>query len=329
MFSSSTYVNRRFKSLQSLQDSTHARVEGPDLKLLPAFKDIFNYARSSSSRETGSIATLAQYLMESQKNLQPEILKEILLLEPPAPLVPPLLRSYSTISSEPISKSLAKLAVRRCLWEADIQNAVRCVDSTVASPPYLKMMNEKRNSTLLKSLVGALGASGLIHYGIGLMELPTTAGVFAMVVTYVLNLSFFGYVAFGGKFIGAVNNLRWENGAPISHMYTHSDEISLLSKIAEADVKIKGHDGSVNEGFKTAMRERRIEPLPPATEGLLEEYWLTGGENFEWVEPDQDPADIIWRKHLETKKPNLLSGDIKWTDRLISENGANSSSVHL
>jgi hypothetical protein len=318
--STSTALFRRFDTFVNLQKSVNSRLQQTldEPKLLEAFKDIFKYSETASSKEEKNIVQLAKAITESQRDLDQGVLKQILLLKPPSTLVSPLLESYNAVSRDPIQKPLAELAVRLCLWDADIHNAVKVVDLTMASPRYLKAMTEKRNNAIMKTLVGAIGAGGAMHYGISLLELPSTAGVFAMVATYVLNMSFFGYVAFGGKFIGRVNNIRWKNGALMNYMYIHADEISVLSKIAEADIKINGHEGFASNGFKQAMERRNIELIPPETEQLLEEYWLTGGDNFEWVEPDQDPADIIWRKHIQTKKPNLLRDDIKWTDKFIA-----------
>lgn len=319
-FSSTPWRWRQFTSLQSLQDCITTDITSGSLderKLLDDFKDIFAYAEKSSFTELSDLQRLSRNLLESQRSLEQATVKNIMLLHPPSTLIAPLLESFSAISPGPIPKSIADIAVRRCLWEADIQNAVKVVDLTTASPRCLKAMTQKRNSTVLSAFTGVIGVGGLMHYGISLLELPSTAGIFAMVATYALNIGFFGYAAFGGKFVGSVKNIQWKNGVPMSHRYVHADELTLLSKIAEADMKINGHEGYVSPGFKTEMDKRGIEIILPETELMLEEYWLTGGENFEWVEPDQDPADIIWRQNVATKKPNLLKDDIKWTDKFI------------
>ena len=48
---------------------------------------------------------------------------------------------------------------------------------------------------------------------------------------------------------------------------------------------------------------------------------MTGGDGFEWVEPDQDPAELEWKNHLELyNKPALNQSEVsalRWADDLI------------
>ena len=37
----------------------------------------------------------------------------------------------------------------------------------------------------------------------------------------------------------------------------------------------------------------------PEQEVMLRQYWYSSGEGFMWVEPDIDPAEIEWWKHLD------------------------------
>lgn len=45
--------------------------------------------------------------------------------------------------------------------------------------------------------------------------------------------------------------------------------------------------------FKHEMRKRKMVLNDLQEELIFLEFWFTHGENFEWVEPDQDPAEII------------------------------------
>lgn len=56
----------------------------------------------------------------------------------------------------------------------------------------------------------------------------------------------------------------------------------------------------------------------------MQAYWMSGGDGFEWVEPDQDPADLIWKQHLAKFDKPMLNTDnstknIKWAEELIEE----------
>lgn len=45
--------------------------------------------------------------------------------------------------------------------------------------------------------------------------------------------------------------------------------------------------------FRLQLQKRRMVLNDLAEELMFLEFWLTQGENFEWVEPDQDPAEIL------------------------------------
>ncbi|ODV69049.1 hypothetical protein HYPBUDRAFT_152253 [Hyphopichia burtonii NRRL Y-1933] len=45
--------------------------------------------------------------------------------------------------------------------------------------------------------------------------------------------------------------------------------------------------------FKNQLNKRKLVLNDLQSELIFLEFWLTHGENFEWVEPDQDPAELI------------------------------------
>lgn len=57
--------------------------------------------------------------------------------------------------------------------------------------------------------------------------------------------------------------------------------------------------------FRSQLRKRRLVLSDLQEELMFLEFWMSRGENFVWMEPDQDPAEIIKLK-LETNLPKLL-----------------------
>ncbi|KAK6463806.1 hypothetical protein DFJ63DRAFT_138052 [Scheffersomyces coipomensis] len=57
--------------------------------------------------------------------------------------------------------------------------------------------------------------------------------------------------------------------------------------------KIDPESTNLQQFFKQELNKRKItlNDLPEELDFL--QFWLTHGENFEWIEPDQDPAEII------------------------------------
>ena len=72
---------------------------------------------------------------------------------------------------------------------------------------------------------------------------------------------------------------------------------------------------------RLGKKVRLMAPKDNLNEIMLQAYWMTGGDGFEWVEPDQDPAEILWRQHLEQfNKAGLNESKQKaigWADDLI------------
>ncbi|CDR41194.1 CYFA0S06e03620g1_1 [Cyberlindnera fabianii] len=322
-FSSGSALLRRFESLEALKCSLPKEVvltnDQDTTKYLNSFKDVFDYTQESSIIEHNELERAVTCLVLEPRKLSESTFKKILLLKPPSFMLAPLLAAFQKRdTNHAISKDTGMVALRHSLWEADIKNAVKIVDLTSASQQYFEMMKTKRNKTLLKSFVGLCGSVGAIDIILRIFELSPTIGVYGMVLTYIGNLSFFGYLAFGGKMAGKVSHIQWDPSVGANTRFIRADELLMFSKIAEADIHLSNNDGFVSEGLREELEKRDMEPLHPKSDLLLQEYWQSGGDNFEWVEPDQDPADILWKKHIENKKPNLLKGDIKWTDKLIT-----------
>ena len=117
------------------------------------------------------------------------------------------------------------------------------------------------------------------------------------------------------------------------------------AKIVEADRQLNGGESNpeiINELCRTSddmfNTQRTLQPgynregekirLLEAKDNMedlkMQAYWMSGGDGFEWVEPDQDPADLIWKQHLDSfNKPTLDNNskakNLKWAEELIGD----------
>lgn len=219
---------------------------------------------------------------------------------------------------------------------------------------YVHKKNEVMRKSLYKLAATAIGVTVFSKFGTAfavdaglLLETwKQLSTVNSMLLTYIFNSSFFVTLVRLGRQLSAAGGdyFTWQKGSFYTHWYRYSDLMSMFAKIAEADMKLNGgvensdwlmkelcrSDPSLGDGYTLAPginREGKKVRLLNARENLedlkLQAYWMTGGDGFEWVEPDQDPAELRWRNHLQhLHNPALRALDtksLKWAEELIDE----------
>ncbi|KAH3673749.1 hypothetical protein WICMUC_003492 [Wickerhamomyces mucosus] len=237
-----------------------------------------------------------------------------------------------TNPSSHIPSDVASIAINNALYHSNssrediVPNALKIVNSTFGSKNYHSFMVGKRNLGLLKFFGGTMSSLGLIDLGLRSFELAPNVGVYAMILTYLINVSFFGFLSFGANFARTFPNIEWVKGITQNYRYLHFDEINMISKIGEID-RLLSNNKDYSKEFKAFIKARNIQTIEIGSDELLQEYWLSGGDNFEWVEPDQDPAIIIWKKRVNnlSTESKFPKNNIEWTSELIRDNRPSSS----
>ncbi|EGV60066.1 hypothetical protein PSN45_002196 [Yamadazyma tenuis] len=251
-----------------------------------------------------------------------------------------------------IDKAIALVPFRQSLFNGDLQSALKLTDITVGHPNYTAHKHSELKTGVVKLVGSGVGITVFSKYGV--QELIDSGilgdawrylgSVNTLVVTYLLNSSFLmTIVKFGRQLISSGGDyLTWQKGTFYSHWYKHADEMMFCSKIVEADLRLNGggvsggevssdlatelcrtgdNDTSLAPGYTRDGHKVRLLDLRDNLEELkLQAYWMSGGDGFEWVEPDQDPAELIWKRHLK-KFEELGAGDegkaLKWADQVI------------
>lgn len=294
-------------------------------------------------------------ILESDKVTFDEgTLKEILLLQLPTTTNISIIEAfYKKNPKAYIRKEIGLIPLRSTLFNGDLQNALKITDLTCAHPNYIAYKNRELRVGVVQLFTTTIGLGAFsnfaVSYGLQMEYIPAAwasmSSVYVMLGAYILNSSFFAAVVKFGRAVvrGGGDYLTWQKGTFYTHWWRHADEMMMCSKIMETDAALNG-TGSASQGLieelcrtdetltngrtlqpgytRDGKKVRLLAPKDNLNDLMLQAYWMSGGEGFEWVEADQDPSDIIWRNHLSKfDKPFIKEGDdkknLKWADELI------------
>lgn len=280
-----------------------------------------------------------------------QLLKDALLLDfPLAGAIKIIQMFYQRNSGSAIDLATALIPFRKCLFDGDTRTALRVVDLTTGHPNYISAKHRRLRSGVLRFAATAIGITAFSKVGVtqlvglGLLQPAWThlGSINAMILTYLFNLTFFVTIVKFGRQLSAAGGdyLTWQKGTFYTHWYKHADEMSMCTRVLETDIKLNGgiepspwliqelcrtgsddETGTLTPGLtRSGEKIRLLAPKDNLEELKLQAYWMSGGDGFEWVEPDQDPADILWRRHLRTlHRPELgdKARSLKWAEDLI------------
>lgn len=317
---------RKYHDLNSVQRSLTKQIFEYDRRVVDestvmnSMKSLIELRSHSNSTESEQVTNLFTRVSESPNvELSNDfILKVIRELNPPSEFIIQLFKVYNARYPEScIKQEVASLGLFKSLYDkVDLNHAMEIVKLTTGSSNYINVLRSQRNMSVFKYFSGGLLGLGSFDVALRALDFNPTVGIYAMCLTYVFNVLAFGFLSFGERFVPIVDHIEFEPGTSTNERYLHSDEMRMLSKIAEVDIMLNGVEGFVSRNFAESIAGKSLVPVQPESDILIQEYWLSGGNNFEWMEPDQDPADILWRQRIEGQKPTLLN-DLKWTDKLI------------
>lgn len=284
-----------------------------------------------------------------------QLLKSLFLLKLPSAITIHLIEIYNLKNPEKIiPKEIALIALRTSIWDGDFQNSIKITDSTVGSSNYIEKQNQILKSGLFRLIGTSLFITFFTKYGIQyVIDMGWASPIWkhlssinSMILTYIINSSFFvTIVKFGRQLISAGGDyLTWQKGTFYTNWFRYADVMLFSAKIVEADRQLnlgesnpdiiqelcRTQDESIYQphtlqpGYNREGEKVRLLEAKDNLEDLkLQAYWMGGGDGFEWVEPDQDPADLIWYNHLARfNKPALNNSNVKslkWADELIDK----------
>lgn len=291
-----------------------------------------------------------------------ELLREIFILNLPTLINLKIIEIfYKQNPNGIINKDIALIPLRNAIFNADFMKAIKLTDLTVGHKNYIDNMNNILKKGLIKlattagiiTLFTKFGVSSMIDSGLISQNWEHLAALNSIILTYFINSSFFiTIVKLGRTLINSGGDyLTWQKGTFYNHWFKHADELLFSSKIIEADREL--NQGENNPEIVEELCRIPYEDERDAAKGLkasfdrygnkirlltlkddlekikFQAYWMTGGDGFEWVEPDQDPAELEWKNHLELyNKPALNQSEVsalRWADDLIQKSTTDDS----
>ncbi|AOA63085.1 Hypothetical protein PP7435_CHR2-0975 [Komagataella phaffii CBS 7435] len=242
--------------------------------------------------------------------ITPNILRKFWLTKPSFANIECSIQSYYDKNKDlSINREDAMIPFRQFLWDGEVDKALKIVDLTTAHSRYISTQKSKMRSYLIRYAGSCFGLIGAIEVltRIFFADVGSLGKVYAMVLAYIGNTSFLASLAFTGKNISQdTGPLRWRPGTLQNYWYQHNDELMMCSKVLEVDAEIHGSEGFATKEIIQNFFDRKMIPNEPEQEIMMQQYWLGGGDGFEWVEPDQDPLDFLWKQHLEKLKGQAL-----------------------
>ncbi|CAN3364450.1 hypothetical protein DICA3_E16688 [Diutina catenulata] len=274
--------------------------------------------------------------------LQEPLLRELLLLYPSTPVALHLIRTfYHQNPQGVIPRDTALIALRTALWNGDIKNALTVSDITVGHPSYIAAKNAELKKGFTKLVATSVGITLFSKYGV---DMVIDAGLLSdswrhlsalnsVILTYFLNSSFFiTVVKLGRQLVTAGGDyLTWQKGTFYTTWFKHADEMMFCAKIVDADRDLNqgennpelmaelcrtnddifSHPHTLTPGYaRDGSKIRSMAAKDNLGDLMMQAYWMSGGDGFEWVEPDQDPAELMWQRHLASfNKEQIKAGD--------------------
>lgn len=237
--------------------------------------------------------------------------------------------TYSKGHRNFVPLAIGLIPFRHAVYNGHLDEAFTILDLTAAAPGYLRHVKRLWWKYGRRWALGTGSTLGAVHFLLksGLVGVwPSTLGVLAMVSAYIGNMTVLSGLAFAGRVSGSGEVLKWLPGTPTTYWYSHAQEMKMASLIAAVDRALPENQDECSFRVRKLLEARKMVSIEYEQETLMKEYWARGGEGFEWTEPDQDPAEILWRRKMERSKPARIAaaaahGDkYKYADDLLPKN---------
>ncbi|RLV95971.1 putative GPI-anchored protein 33 [Spathaspora sp. JA1] len=353
-------------STEATKGSNGGYLNGDILGALKTFKSLMqDYPiqdqLDSKSKLTKDCIQIIDEIFSKDVQFSSDLLKEILILNLPSELNLKLINHYYRLNPENstvIDKETALIALRNALFNGDFLRAIKISDVTVGHPNYIQRNHNLLKKGCIKLAGSALGVTLLTKFGIntaidsGLVSSSWEhlVALNSVVLTYMINSTFLlSVVKFGRQMASSGGGvLGWQKGTFYTNWFKHADEMLFGAKIIEADRALNGGSNNpqiteelcrpvdvglygvipkMQAGYDRDGNKIRLFEAKDNLEDLkFQAYWMSGGDGFEWVEPEQDPAEITWKEHIQQyHKPHLQGTSdakaLKWADELIDKTG--------
>lgn len=239
---------------------------------------------------------------------------------------------HNQLNRGKVDISVVNNSLNVLLDQKDYYNGFKLIDLTVNSPKYLQYLKSNVRSFFKNYFYYNVCLSGLSSYFLPLFPFHWLCllNLFASSLIFLANLQLvtkIGKLSWRSYNSFSHNYLHQHELLAISKILTHYEEHNEVnlrnfhhSKVRfQSNLNVFNHDEYILElptnsqqliplnqsnqhhdtnlhlqqYFRHQLYKRKLVLGELPEELMFFEYWLTNGDNFEWVEPDQDPAEIL------------------------------------
>lgn len=230
---------------------------------------------------------------------------------PPSPAAAAkALTNYTKMNRKAVPLDLSMIPFRRAAYNCDFEAALTLMDVVSGHESRVAQLVNRR---LMRFALIWLAASGGVLYGVdyllksGIIGMWDNPGpIVLMVATYLTAVSAYGIMAFSSIKAGSGIYLQWAQGTSFLYRMQYARRLKMADLLVASNRMMPENDGECAPRLLSELQQRNLVPIQTEEEGMLKEYWARGGEGFEWVEPDQDPAEITWRTKLEHDRQSRI-----------------------
>ncbi|KAL7666053.1 Uncharacterized protein ABC855_g1647 [[Candida] zeylanoides] len=292
-------------------------------RIEPKARDFLSIRRSHSTYDVES--KLEAFLRRYQAVVchHDSVLKAYLLVKPTPSNSESVVEMVSShyIMSAAQSPTLVMVALRLLLHEKDYRNSFVLIDRTVSSQQNLGL---QRSATL--GVAAAVAGVSLVSAAVA----TSLSAIFIGATWVTLGLAL-KYALYRVHAVRKLDRVSWRPHCGAWYRYARTHELYMVNKIIahyeehtevnvrnyhhsnvrhisklntfhrndyvlelpEAQTVTAGSPTEIETLFRSQLNLRRMVLNDLQEELMFLDYWLTQGEDYEWVEPDQDPAEVI------------------------------------
>lgn len=257
------------------------------------------------------------------------------LLEHPQPKVSSRIIDIASAVAEP---SITRVALRTLLHQKDYSNSFNLVDRVVCSERRLSTRGQEWIRTMMASqaIGAAWGIAEASMLSVEWFQFCVSNMALAGCIALGLNMVQCG---------SGLSRVKWRPYMSLFYKHTHREELEMVNRIVthfeehnelnvrnfhvsearqNTPINIFSHNDMILEAPQASMdqagasevmkvlnmirlevQKRKMVMAPVEEELDFLEFWQRHGDGFQWVEPDQDPAEIKQWKLENVEKERL------------------------
>lgn len=224
-----------------------------------------------------------------------------------------VLRAFSAdAKTNVVPEKLAMIPFRRAVYEADFRGALDVMEHTCGARSNYRTRMSRRLTRLGAGWSVTAGATltgvyqALTSGYLGVWE-PGTAGMICgMFGVYLAALTLYGSMTLAGSKSGLGLVLEWVPGTSPLYRYNHTEQLKMATFATELNRSLPENLGECSPQLLQDLQKINLKPVESQSEANLKEYWARGGDGFDWAEPDQDPALLLWAQHMEATRQRRI-----------------------